>query len=46
MKFLNKILVRPTNEKPFMILVVGYPSTSARVPALQKKTLKDIVVFI
>jgi iodotyrosine deiodinase len=46
MKFLNKILARPTNEKPFMILVVGYPSASALVPALQKKTLEDIAVFI
>ena len=46
MKFLNKILTRPTNEKPFMILVVGYPSVSALVPALQKKALEEIAVFI
>ena len=46
MKFLNKILARPTNEKPFMILVVGYPSESALVPVLQKKALEDIAVFI
>ena len=46
MKFLNKILTRPTNEKPFMILVVGYPSASALVPALQKKALEEIAVFI
>jgi iodotyrosine deiodinase len=46
MNFLNKLLARPTNEKPFMILVVGYPSASALVPALQKKALEDIAVFI
>ncbi len=46
MKFLNNILTRPTNEKPFMILVVGHPSEPAIVPILQKKTLEDISVFI
>jgi len=46
MNFLNRILARPANEKPFMILVVGYPSASALVPVLQKKALEDIAVFI
>ncbi len=46
MRFLNKILSRPSNEKPFMILVVGYPSEKALVPAIQKKALEDISVFI
>jgi nitroreductase len=46
MRFLNKILSRPSNEKPFMILVVGYPSETALVPAIQKKALKDISLFI
>ena len=46
MRFLNKILSRPSNEKPFMILVVGYPSETALVPAIQKKALEDISVFI
>jgi len=46
MRFLNKILSRPSNEKPFMILVVGYPSEDAVVPALQKKSLEDIAEFI
>ena len=46
MKFLNKILSRPSNEKPFMILVVGYPSESALVPTIKKKKLADISVFI
>ena len=46
MRFLNKILSRPSNEKPFMILVVGYPSETALVPVIQKKALKDISLFI
>lgn len=46
MAFLNEILSRPTNEKPFMILVTGYPSVDAMVPVIQKKTLKEISVFI
>jgi len=46
MRFLNKILERPSNEKPFMILVVGYPSENALVPLIQKKSLKDIAEFV
>ena len=46
MKFLNKILSRPANEKPFMILVTGFPAKNALVPAIQKKTLEDVAVFI
>ena len=46
MRFLNKILKRPSNEKPFMILVVGYPSEHALVPALEKKSLEDIAEFV
>ncbi|MDM8541163.1 nitroreductase family protein [Desulfococcaceae bacterium HSG9] len=46
MRFLNKILSRPLNEKPFMLLVAGYPSKTALVPTIQKKTLEDIAVFI
>ena len=46
MRFLNEILSRPSNEKPFMILVVGYPSENAVVSAIQKKSLEDIAGFI
>lgn len=46
MRFLNRILSRPPNEKPFMILVVGYPSEDAVVPAIKKKSLEDIAEFI
>ncbi len=44
MMFLNKILKRPKNEKPFVLLVVGFPSKKAKIPvyAKRKKMLKDI----
>jgi len=46
MRFLNKMLSRPSNEKPFMILVVGYPAEDTVVPAIRKKELKDIAIFL
>jgi len=46
MRFLNRILSRPGNEKPFMILVTGYPSEDAVAPAIQKKPLEDIAQFL
>ena len=46
MRFLNKILSRPSNEKPFMILVAGYPAEDAVVPVIEKKSLQDIATFI
>ena len=44
MKFLNKILKRPPNEKPFVLLVVGYADKECQVPkfAKQKKRLDEI----
>lgn len=46
MGFLNRILDRPENEKPFLLLVVGYPADSARVPKLTKKKLSEIATFL
>jgi len=46
MTFLNKILGRPSNEKPFLILVVGYPALDAKVPAIKKKGLSEIADFV
>ncbi len=45
MNFLNEILERPANERPFLLLVAGYPSASAMVPALTKKSLAEIASF-
>lgn len=46
MGFLNQILERPSNEKPFLILVVGYPGEDARVPRIEKKPLAEIATFL
>jgi iodotyrosine deiodinase len=46
MGFLNKILRRPSHEKPFLILVVGYPAEDAVVPEISKKTLDDIATSL
>lgn len=46
MKFLSRILARPSNERPFLLLVVGYPAADARVPVITKKTLAETTTFI
>ena len=45
MGFLNEILERPENEKPFLLLVVGHPSEQAMVPKIGKKPLEQVAVF-
>jgi len=46
MGFLNKILERPKSERPFLLLVVGYPSSGAEVPDIGKKALTEIATFL
>ena len=46
MNFLSNILERPENEKPFLLLPVGYPAKDARVPDLQRKALNEVSLFI
>ena len=46
MGFLNEILGRPKNERPFLILVVGYPEGDATVPGIEKKSLQQICTFV
>ena len=45
MGFLKEILGRPENERPFLLIPVGYPAADAEVPDLTKKTLAEIAVF-
>lgn len=42
MNFLNKILDRPSNEKPFLIIVAGIPQKATLVPNITKKKIDDI----
>ena len=45
MKFLNTILGRPSSERPFVLLVTGYPAEDAQVPVITKKPLNEIASF-
>jgi iodotyrosine deiodinase len=44
MGFLRELLGRPRNEKPFVVLPVGYPSPDCRVPVLSKKPLNEVMI--
>jgi iodotyrosine deiodinase len=46
MAFLNRILKRPSYEKPFLLLVVGYPAENAMVPDIQRKNVDLISSFV
>ncbi len=46
MKFLQKILGRPKNEVPFVLIPVGYPAEDAKVPDLKRKPLNEIMTVI
>ena len=46
MKFLNQILGRPTSERPFLLLVVGYPASDARVPDISRKELDEFTSWV
>ena len=46
MGFLNEILERPRSERPFLLLVVGYPADHVKIPDISKKDLGDIATFL
>jgi nitroreductase len=46
MGFLNNILKRPENERPYLILITGYPAEGTKIPDIEKKTLAEIATFI
>ena len=46
MSFLNKILGRPKDERPFLLLVVGYPTEDVKVPDIHRKPLDKIATFL
>jgi nitroreductase len=48
MSFLSKICNRPDDERPYMLLIAGYPADDATIPvhATQKKTLDQIATFL
>lgn len=46
MGFLSSILKRPKNEKPFLLLPVGYPAKDAKVPNIARKKDKEVTIYI
>jgi hypothetical protein len=46
MGFLSKILERPQNEKPYLLLPVGFPAEDAEVPDIAKKPLSETALFV
>lgn len=44
MGFLTKILDRPKNERPFLLIPVGYPAADASAPAIRKKSLNEVLI--
>ena len=46
MKFLNQILGRPKSERPFLLLVVGYPADDAEVPDIRRKSLDEFTSWV
>ncbi len=45
MRFLNQILVRPKNEKPYIVFPVGYPAEDAQVPDMTRKALSEVAIW-
>ena len=45
MGFLNQILGRPRHERPFLLLVTGYPAKGAKVPDIRRKSLEEFVTY-
>eukprot|EP01095_Lingulamoeba_sp_RSL-Kostka_P002293 TRINITY_DN13139_c0_g1_i1.p1 TRINITY_DN13139_c0_g1~~TRINITY_DN13139_c0_g1_i1.p1 ORF type:complete len:296 (-),score=107.66 TRINITY_DN13139_c0_g1_i1:32-919(-) len=46
MGFLSKLLDRPENEKPYLLMPVGYPSDDCTVPNIFRKPLEEIMVTV
>lgn len=45
MNFLQDILERPANERPFLLIPVGYPAEDAKVPALERKSKEEVLFY-
>jgi iodotyrosine deiodinase len=46
MRFLNDILQRPSNERPFLLMVTGHPAAGVEVPDLTRKPLAEVATFL
>ena len=46
MRFLNEILDRPSNERPFILFPVGYPAEGCGAPDIAKKPLAEVTTWL
>jgi nitroreductase len=46
MEFLQKILGRPENEKPFLLVPVGYPKEGTKVPNIRRKEPDEFILWM
>mgnify|MGYP001818947370 CR=1 FL=1 len=46
MGFLREVLDRPRSERPFLILVTGYPAETATVPDIHRKAFDDVISWV
>ena len=46
MRFLNRLLERPRDERPYVLVVAGYPAPSAQVPVLERYGLEELATFV
>jgi hypothetical protein len=46
MGFLSRILGRPKNERPYLLLPIGYPAPGARVPDIRRKAFDEVAQFV
>jgi hypothetical protein len=46
MGFLREILGRPKNERPYLLIPVGYPASDARVPHITRKPLAEVRLLV
>jgi nitroreductase len=45
MRFLNRIVDRPANERPFCLIVTGYAAPGATVPDIERKPASEVIVW-
>lgn len=45
MRFLNEICERPDEERPYLVMPVGYPAPGATVPQLERKPLTEVMIL-
>ena len=46
MRFLNTLLDRPRDERPYVLVVIGYPASDAQVPVLERHGLGELATFV